>query len=193
MSALRFYDAFGRVFAESEVNIMNAIQLLRQQLKDAHDNQEATILGVSKTALHFKKTGKALPIGAAYAHSVISEDVILAILLGNKKPLSEGTKNTGLSHPMPSFANWDQHEKWVTTVKIDLPVLQKFAKKVYKATDNYIAGLTEKDLDKEIDVAGFGKRTIATLLGDFIIMHIASVTGEISAVKGMQGLKGYPF
>jgi hypothetical protein len=174
---------------------MNSIQLLKQQLISVHNLQEQTISDTKEKNLHFTKTGNALPAGAAYAHSVIGEDMVLTTMLTNKTPLSAGKSETGLSKPMPSFAQWDKHEQWAKTVKIDLPKLQKFAKKVYKATEEYIDTLKEKDLDKEFDLSsmGAGKQNLAYILNNFIILHTANLTGEISAAKGFQGLKGYPF
>jgi len=175
---------------------MNAIQLLKTQLQSAHYTQEQTIAGVLNKNLHFAQTGKALPVGAAYAHSVIGEDVCVSTMLENKTPLSaKKNAETGLSKPMPSFSEWDKHEQWTKTVKIDLPKLQKFAKKVYKATEDYIDTLKEKDLDREFDLTsmGAGKQNLAFVLNNFIILHIANLTGEISAAKGFQDLKGYPF
>jgi hypothetical protein len=174
---------------------MKAIQLLKEQLKSAHNTQENTIKDVQKTNLHFSKVKKALPVGAAYAHSVIGEDIVLSTMLANKKPISLNNPNTGLSEPMPSFSQWDKHEKWAKSVQIDLPKLQKFAKKVYQTTEDYIDTLSEKDLDREFDLSGMGagKQNLAYILNNFIILHIANLTGEISAIKGIQGLKGYPF
>jgi hypothetical protein len=39
----------------------------------------------------------------------------------------------------------------------------------------------------------WGKHKLADVLTNFVILHVANLTGEISAAKGFQGLKGYPF
>ncbi|MBP9718945.1 MAG: hypothetical protein KBD46_00585 [Candidatus Levybacteria bacterium] len=172
---------------------MNAIDLLRLQFKSAHDTQEATMADVLAPVAHFTEVGKALPIGAAYAHSVISEDVILSSMVRQRTPLSSMHANTGLSQPMPSFSEWEKHEQWAKTVKIDLEQFRVFAKEIYAETDAYLATLEEEDLDREIDLGAFGKHTLAFVLTNFFLLHIANLTGEISAAKGIQGLKGYPF
>lgn len=175
---------------------MTAVALLRQQFKSAHDLQEATMADVTDASAHFIDTNKALPVGAAYAHSVISEDMVLAsMLMGGKTPLSADNTKTGLSVPMPSFDNFDQHEAWAKSVKVDLPKLKAFAQEVYAQTDAYLATLKDEDLDKEFDMSsmGMGKQTIAFVITNFLLLHIANLTGEISAAKGVQGLKGYPF
>ena len=173
---------------------MNAVKLLRDQFKWAHDTQEATIADATEEALHFTKTGKALPAGAAYAHSVLSEDMLLSGMIRQRAPLAASAK-TGLSSLMPAMSEWEKHEQWAKTVKLDLKQFQAFAKEVYAETDAYLATLTEKDLEKEIETGfpGLGKQSLAFLLSNFFILHIANLTGEISAAKGIQGLKGYPF
>lgn len=172
---------------------MTVIDLIREQVKSSHELMESTISGVSDEVVHFNETNKALPVGAAYAHAVISEDVILSTMILKTAPLSSDNLRTGLSIPMTSFSEWDKYEEWVKSVKIDLPKLQSFAQEVYGATDKYLASLTDADLEKEIDTGGMGKYTLSHLLTNFIILHNASLAGEVSAAKGFQGHKGYPF
>ncbi len=172
---------------------MKAVQLLRQQLQAAHETLEMTMADVKDDVLHFNDTGKALPVAGAYAHAVLAEDMILTYMLSKKPSLVTDYKKIGLSAPMPSMQEWDKHEEWYKTVKLDLPKFQEFAKKVYKATDDYLATLTDKDLEKEEERPHIGKRNLAWLISNFVILHIANLTGEISAAKGIQGLKGYPF
>ncbi|MDP3941665.1 MAG: hypothetical protein Q8Q49_05145 [bacterium] len=175
---------------------MKAVQLLREQLKSAHDTQEATMADVTDATAHFTDTNKALPVGAAYAHSVIGEDAVVATMIrGDNKLLSSDIPKTGLSEPMPSFDNFDKHDAWARSVKVDLPKLRAFAKAVYTSTDACLAALTESDLEKEVDLSsmGMGKQNLAFIINNFLILHIANLTGEMSAAKGFQGLKGYPF
>lgn len=154
---------------------------------------EVTMADVTDSSAHFSNTGKAIPVGAAYAHAVIAEDMVVATMLAKKSPLASDNSKTGLSIPMPSQAEWNKHEQWYKTVKVDLPKLRKFAQRVYKATDDYLATLKDKDLDRVMDVPGMGKQNLAWLISNFVILHIANLTGEVSAIKGVQGLKGYPF
>lgn len=171
---------------------MNAIELLRFQIKSAHGLQEATMADVAEAAAHFNETKKAYPVGAAYVHSVISEDVIVSTMLKKTDPIMKA-EDAGLSEPMPSFSEWDKNEAWVKSVKIDLEKFREYAKKVYQSTEDYIASLSEADLDSEVDMGDWGKHTMADVLTNFVILHVANLTGEISAAKGFQGLKGYPF
>jgi hypothetical protein len=96
----------------------------------------------------------------------------------------------GLSEPRPPRGQpW---EDWARRVRIDMPKLREYAKAVFAATDAYVDSLSEGDLEKEIQ---FNERKIR-LAGFFLgvmCTHCANHTGEISTLKGLQGLKGYPF
>lgn len=176
------------------------IELVRQLLKDAHETFEGTMQGVTEEVAHWQPEGKALPIGAAYAHAVIAEDMLLNGMIKKSPMLVEqgwGEK-MGLSEPHPANdENWEAgFAAWTKSVKVELPKLQEYAQAVYKQTDDYLAGLTDKDLiNQKVDLSGWGMGEWA--LGRFVhrllIGHIDNLCGEISAIKGLQGLKGYPF
>lgn len=171
---------------------MHAIELLRQQFKDAHDGLEMTMDDVTDTVANFNKTGKAVPVGASYAHAVLGEDMALQTIILGKKPLAE-KEDLGFSTPPPDMEHWNEYEKWYKFVKVDVAKLRAFAKKVYKATDDYLTTLKEEDLDKELEVPGMGKKPLGYLLNNWMLLHTATGNGEVSAAKGFQDLKGYPW
>jgi len=171
---------------------MNTIQMLRDQLKWEHETLESTMADVTEDCAHFSDLGKALPVGAAYAHAVVSEDVIVSTMLANTKPVYENVE-TGLSEMMPGFDQWENHDTWAKTVKVGLEKFRNYAAKVYEASDKYLASLKEEDLEIEKDLGMMGKRNLFNIISNFLILHSANLSGEISASKGFQGLKGYPF
>jgi hypothetical protein len=42
-------------------------------------------------------------------------------------------------------------------------------------------------------MGSWGKQTVAYLLYAYIIAHTNNLAGELSALKGVRGAKGYPF
>jgi hypothetical protein len=76
-----------------------------------------------------------------------------------------------------------------------MDALRQYAQAVYKATDDYMAKLKESDLDREVDLTqvGFGKWKLGAFLLTFVMGHARDIMGEISAIKGVQGARGYPF
>lgn len=176
---------------------MDTIKFLKLQIKEAHEMLENTVSDIAPEDLHKDPGGKALPLGAAYAHLLFSEDTIVNGLIQKKPALSETSfkDKTGASSPMPAMdENWSaNHEKWAKTAKIDIRIIATYAKAVYAQTDAYITTLHAADLDTEIDLGSWGKKTLAYMLFTLVVGHANSLTGEISAIKGVFGKKGYPF
>lgn len=178
----------------------NIVNLVRQTLKDAHQTLEDTMKDVTSEVAHWKPQGKALPISAAYAHVVASEDVLLSWIDKNIKPLVEQgwDKKLGLNIPHPPMdMDWEKnYTKWTKDVKVDLPKFREYAKAVYEKTDTFLEKLTDKDiLEEKVDLSawGLGKWSIARFIMRFLTGHADNLTGEISAAKGLQNRKGYPF
>ena len=95
--------------------------------------------------------------------------------------------------PMPG-PQWAHYNDWTQTVKIDLPKFREYAQAVYAATDDYLAILSDKDLENPVDMTqvGLGQKTLGWALSTLLVGHIHDMTGEISVLKGILGLKGYP-
>jgi len=177
--------------------MITALQLIKDELKNAREVFEGTVSDVMQEQLSIDPGGKALPLGATYAHLLFSEDAIVHGMLQGKAPLSATMwqGKTGASSPMPPMDdNWSETNNiWSKSVQIDLPQLREYAKAVYAATDTYVNSLKDEDLEKEIDLGSWGKKTVIFLLSEYIIGHTFSLAGEISVLKGIQGAKGYQF
>ncbi len=172
---------------------MNAVELLRLQFENAHQGLEGTIDGVTSEVAHVRELGKALPIAAAYAHAVCLEDIMRSTFLSHTDPILKDFSSTGLSESIPDFEHWDKHAMWALNVIVDLEKFRKYAEEVYAATGLFLKTLKDGDLDLEIEMGQFGKHKLGFVLSTFFLLHLANLTGEISAAKGLQGLKGYPF
>jgi hypothetical protein len=75
---------------------------------------------------------------------------------------------------------------------VDLPVAHDYAKTVAQAAQSWLASLTPEDLKRSVETP-VGELNLGQLLETFVIWHINSHCGEISALKGCLGVKGYPF
>lgn len=172
---------------------------IRAQMKSAHWLIEETISDVSDEMAHFAPPGKALPIGAAYVHYVTGEDWMIHSLFKGVAPLMAGpwAGRTGVSEPQPGPGDdWPtRFEAWCRRVRVDLPAFRVYAKAVYEATDAYLASLPDVDLSREVDLSpmGMGMQTVGFVLDNALLGHAYCHCGEISAAKGIQGKKGYPF
>ncbi|MBI3538635.1 MAG: DinB family protein [Chloroflexi bacterium] len=171
---------------------MDAMIVFRDALKSAHKYFRATVADVTSEDARYVPPGIAHPIGSRYAHCVTGDDFLVHVFLQGGAPLYETTfKNkTGISAP-----RLDAPLEWARTVQVDLPALANYMDATFAASEAYFDSMNEKDLERTVDLtaAGVGVLPMPVFLADFVIGHLHDVMGEISAVKGLLGKKGYPF
>jgi hypothetical protein len=178
----------------------NLVSLFREQLQAAHGLLEGTVSDVTPDQVHWAPPGIAHPLRASYAHVVLSEDATINGLVRGAAPLfaTAWAGKTGTNEPppgpnpgAPGFPDWSQ---WARTAKVDLAAMRKYAEAVYAATDEYLASLTDDDLNRSVDLSalGIGEKTLRYLLTNGLIGNAYNHCGEISCLKGLQGKRGYP-
>ena len=174
---------------------MNAVALLKQQIQESREFFEGTMNDVTAEQARWSPPGKAMPIGAHYAHVILSQDMGLhGLLKGGSPPLaaSSWAGKTGVSELPPPFGQpWDQ---WARGAQIDLAALRQYAQAICAATDEYLASLSDDDLKRPIDLSaiGLGQQTVAFVLNAGWVFNANMHCGEIACLKGLQGAKGYP-
>lgn len=167
----------------------NVTRFMRTQYEMSHGWLEATLGEVASAELSYQPAGVATSIAAQYAHIVTSEDFFInAVLKGGAPVMAAG--NTGLSEMPPPDTNWGD---WARRVQVDLAAARAYGQTVYAATDAYLSSITDDDLGRAIDLTnmGLGPQTVGSLL-NILLINANNHCGEISTVKGLQGLKGYP-
>ncbi len=100
---------------------MNAISLIREQMKTAHEWFEATMADVTPEQAHWLPPGTAHPIGSRYAHTIVSEDMMVNGLLKGNAPMfaTAWAGKTGISgDPQAAFQST---QEWARSVQVDLP------------------------------------------------------------------------
>jgi hypothetical protein len=172
----------------------NAADLLRKEYQTMHQGWlEPTLEGLTQEQANWIAPGRSAPIAAQYAHHLLGLDFLFLGFVRQGAPLAASSfaGKTGLSEPYPAEGDWYD---WARKVQIDWDALRKYAQAVYTAFDGQLARLTDEDLAKPIDMTsvGFGQETVGSFLTTMLI-HGGVHTGEIAVIKGLQGMKGYPF
>jgi hypothetical protein len=170
---------------------LDAIDILRANLADAHWLLEETVEDLRADHVHWAPPGTANTIGATYAHVIGSEDAFVqSTLLG--RPLladREWAGRNGISLPIPQRgSDWFA---WSRRVQVDLPAARRYAEVVYAATDAYLAAVTSDQLGRPPAVPIPGNQNLRWLIHNLIILHAGIHAGEIAVLKGLQGLSGY--
>jgi hypothetical protein len=172
---------------------MKAQALIRQQLSGAHDILEQVIADCSQATLDRAYPGATITnIGSIYAHIIFAEDGIVQGMLDKKAPLYQ-SQGWGARLNVKMSPNAMLDPAWAREVRLDLASFREYAKTVYAATDAYVARLGDADLERRVDTGFIGEQTTAFVLTNVCVWHVGEHTGEIAALKGIQGLKGLPF
>ena len=173
------------------------VELLGRIVRDARQVLDGTMADVTQAQMDFIPPGIANPLGATYAHVICSEDMVVQGMFRQAAPLfaSSWAGRTGLSEPMPvPGPDWPNYRPWTRRVKVDLAALRTYALAVAAETDGWLAGLSDSDLDRPMDLtgAGLGQHNWASAIALLIANHLGTETGEIAVLKGIQGARGYP-
>ncbi|MBI5289180.1 MAG: DinB family protein [Chloroflexi bacterium] len=176
---------------------MDTIEFLREQLGQARGFLEGTMGEIDDKRAHAAMPGVLNPIAATYAHLATGEDGFVQGLIRGQGPLfaTSWAGRTGLSERPPERQpdGGDWHD-WAARVRVDLGELRSYAAAVGEATDAFVGSLTPGDLDRAVDLSpfGFGERTLGWVLGAGVLGHVLSHWGEICALNGAHGGRGFP-
>jgi len=171
---------------------LDAVSLLTDQIKQAHEVVVATIGDLTAEQAHFAPAGNANAIAPLLVHLVSGEDIFLNMTTG-RQPLAmsvyAGKTGASEAHPMGDYGDWAKR------VKVELPQFSDYMQAVFKGTEAYVAGLKPEELDRELDLTtfGLGKLSLGAFIALTAVIHPSNHVGEISCLKGLQGAKGYPF
>jgi hypothetical protein len=160
---------------------------LREQMQALHGTLEAAIGDCPPDTVAQKLPDSTInSIGAIYAHTVFGEDGLLNGLMRGQTPVYYAggwADKVGLEMPQGAMEpDWN--------VALDIGLFRQYAQAVYQATDEYLASVTDDEFDKIVD-AGFAPPMPArSFVANILAWHVATHQGEISALKGVQGLEG---
>ena len=163
--------------------------VLKSAFETAHMVFNAVTADLTEEAARFEMPGGTMPDAAAIiAHTLWGEDMVVNTAIERPTLLESGRfAPTGMAGPMnamtPEFL----------AQSFDLKALREYAAEVFANTASGLESVTAAQLDRllptpidsEMDAAGF--------MASFGIVHLGIHTGDISAIKGAQGLRGLPF
>jgi uncharacterized damage-inducible protein DinB len=169
---------------------MNATQFIRQQVAETEGLSDAAMAGVTDEQFNWLPPGTMNPIKSTLLHTVGGEDLFCQLIIQGRPPLwatGGWAGRVGLAQTPGGGQGWEEARNTALALA---PVLA-YAAAVRDATHEYLARLTEDELDRRVNFFG-RESSVADVLARFV-SHTACHAGEIAAVKGMQGLQGLPF
>ncbi|MBI4495743.1 MAG: DinB family protein [Deltaproteobacteria bacterium] len=172
---------------------MATIEYFRSAAKSLHGHLLDALQGLPDEHLHFRPLGKGNHIAFTIWHCVRTEDLAMNSFLQKRPPLwkEEGwDKKFGLEPEAQGTGMTAEQAAAVRIVSLDEFIV--YMRNVFRATEAYLEGLREEDLERVSEYPYFGKRSLAQMIGGVLLFHGSGHLGEIWYVKGLLGLKGGP-
>lgn len=173
---------------------MNSVELLQYSVGNAFGILSQVAADLTQEQADWQPPGIANPIGASYWHVLSSVDYIVHVWCLGRGPLSdrEGWRERVLPVPTPEPEHGGDWLAYMRAIRVDLPAVHEYAEAVDRAVQDWLCALAPGDLDRVLDTP-VGELSLGQLLETFVIWHINAHCGEIAALKGCQGARGYPF
>jgi hypothetical protein len=198
---------------------MNTVGLIQFSLGLAYDHLENVVSELTQEQVDWLPPGNANTIGSLYWHIAGYVDQIVhewcmapfkQITIEEWFEAKRAKMELGMGQvPLRHSAGWQ--EKVVIALppenpedpywdvrnvreglRVDLPALHDYAHATAQTVQGWLASITPEDLERTLPTP-IGDYDLGRFLEYFVIWHINTHCGEIAAIKGCQGLKGYPW
>jgi hypothetical protein len=164
--------------------------LLKSSFDLAHMVFNAVVGDLDETTARYRLPGGSVPAASGMiAHVLFGEDMMVSqasrtpTLLENR----DLGASTGILRISPSMTpDWLEQD-------FHIDGLMRYAEAVFARTAEFLESASAADMDRPMKSPMGTELSAAEFLGAFGIVHIAQHTGEVSTLKGAQGLKGLPF
>jgi hypothetical protein len=150
---------------------MDVLDYIKGAIADAHRFNDIAASELTEEIGLWQPSGTANTIQALVAHMTTGEDNAVQRAIRNGEKLNE---QPATNNSLFISKGWS-----------------KELKAVHKETDAWLETLKVDDLDREVFWFN-GANTVGGLLRMVVIHHQLLHSGEISTIKGLQGLKGLP-
>lgn len=174
---------------------MDTVELLQYALGSAFELLGQVTADLTQEQADWLPPGIANPIGGTIWHTVSgADDVVYRWILG-QEPLYEREGWTdrvlAVAPPEPT-QDGEGYLDYMRALRVRLPALHEYTQAVAADLGGWLATLTPADLERTVHTP-IGEYTVAHALELFVVWHINVHCGEVSALKGCQGARGYPF
>jgi hypothetical protein len=176
---------------------MNTVDLIHYSLGFSFELLEGLVTDLTPEQADWQPPGDALPISALYWHIVHYVDKLVHDWgMGQQPPLAQtagwGEKVLLASPAVDPDDPMGDLRAVNQGLRVDLEILHDYARATAETILNWVASLTPEDLERTLPTP-IGDLNLGQILQAFIVLHINNHIGEISTVRGCQGLKGYPW
>ena len=170
---------------------MDTLALLRFQIRECYAWLEMTLSDITEEQANWQPPGIANPIGATYAHLMITADAGFNSQLHGGMPImaTEFAGQIGLSEMPHAAGGWHDWSR----LRVDWALLRRYGRAVGECLERYLNGLSEEELQLRVDMSAHG-------LGVWKGLDIYNLHGishprlhgcEIACLKGLQSVPAW--
>ena len=168
---------------------MEILEYMRRQMAGMRSTVDMTMKDITVEQFNWAPPGTMNTISATFIHLTSVEDHFVQGILQGKSSVWDAqgwSEKTGVKKPPSIGESWDEFK----LLHLQPANFLEYQKAVWAATDAYMASISAEDLDRKVKL-GPRELTVAELL-IMAANQSLSHTGEIAALKGIQGAKGLP-
>jgi hypothetical protein len=172
---------------------MSLVGFVRDSLDGLHKSLDDAVRDLTVEQLHWRANGKGVHIAFAVWHYARTEDNVIQFALQRKPTvwmdgkwdekfgLDQRAQGTGMSEEDAAKVRLTSAGDFLT-----------YAQAVWKATDEYLSGLDDAQLEQKVPMGRMGEMPLSRLLGNTLMTHGYTHLGEVYLLRGLMGLKGGP-
>jgi hypothetical protein len=164
---------------------MNGSQFAKMQLEHGLNLMNGALAGTTQEQYVYQPAGTCNPIGKNHIHALTSLDFFI---IGMAKGGELSWPAFAAKHGLPG----NPLEIWGYTGPVSMDAVNEYGAGVQQAALEYVSSLNDTDLDRQLETRFFGVQSVAYLI-QLAAMHCVGHTGDMAAIKGIQGVKGLPF
>lgn len=171
---------------------MCTIDFIRSGLRQLHQTYDESIADLSDDQLHWIANENGVSAAFVLWHYVRTEDNIINFVLQGKSTVwIEGGwyERLGL-HRTAQGTGMSLQDAQALRIS-DKGAFQDYMRATWKATEGYLATLTDDDLRKTITVRPLGEMPAINAVGTICLTHGFAHSGEIAHLRGLMGLRGF--
>jgi hypothetical protein len=156
-------------------------------LNDAHRMGDIALQELTPEVAHFEAGGTTNTIAQLMAHMTTGEDGgFNRIIRGGDRIIDTNGWAEKVGIPLERGAVWGK--EW----KLNIEAFTEYREAVKQSAVSYLESMDIADLDKQVEAFN-APRPVHNVVQIIVVNHMLGHAGEVSTLKGIQGLKGLPF
>ena len=166
---------------------MDLIEFLRAEAQEGQRMLDIALTDLDDGVANWQPAGTANSIAQLLAHVVTGQDRVVNLVLKDGQPVFQAG-----NWAVPTGIPEERGAIWGKDWRLNVGPFCEYRAAVRASLEDYLSAVDLGSLDGEFPWAG-RNQSGWWLARTIFINHVLGHAGEISTLKGLQGLKGLPF